>query len=89
MSMASTEADIVLSLLALVDLSLVAGLIVMVMFSGYENFVSKIDVEAEGREAGLAGQARCRHAEAEGGRFDRRDLFHPPAAQVHGSGGDR
>jgi uncharacterized protein (TIGR00645 family) len=41
----ASEADIVLALLALVDLSLVAGLIVMVMFSGYENFVSKIDVE--------------------------------------------
>jgi len=39
------ESDVVLSLLALVDLSLVAGLIVMVMFSGYENFVSKIDID--------------------------------------------
>jgi uncharacterized protein (TIGR00645 family) len=39
------EAEIVLYLLALVDLSLVAGLIVMVMFSGYENFVSKIDLD--------------------------------------------
>ncbi len=44
------EADIVLSLLALVDLALVAGLIVMVMFSGYENFVSKIDLTHEGAE---------------------------------------
>ena len=44
------EADIVLSLLALVDLALVAGLIVMVMFSGYENFVSKLDVETKGAE---------------------------------------
>ena len=42
------EADIVLTLLALVDLSLVAGLIVMVMFSGYENFVSKLDVNENG-----------------------------------------
>ncbi len=42
------EAKIVLSLLALVDLSLVAGLIVMVMFSGYENFVSKIDIDESG-----------------------------------------
>lgn len=40
------EADIVLTLLALVDLAMVAGLIVMVMFSGYENFVSKLDVGA-------------------------------------------
>jgi uncharacterized protein (TIGR00645 family) len=42
------EAEIVLALLALVDLSLVAGLIVMVMFSGYENFVSKIDIDEAG-----------------------------------------
>src|SRR5688572_2292283 len=44
------EADIVLTLLALVDLAMVAGLIVMVMFSGYENFVSKLDVETKGTE---------------------------------------
>ncbi len=44
------EADIVLTLLALVDLAMVAGLIVMVMFSGYENFVSKLDVETRGSE---------------------------------------
>jgi uncharacterized protein (TIGR00645 family) len=44
------EADIVLSLLALVDIAMVGGLIVMVMFSGYENFVSKLDVQAEGTE---------------------------------------
>ena len=51
-----SEADIVLSLLALVDLSLVAGLIVMVMFSGYENFVSKIDVEGGGDKLGWLGK---------------------------------
>jgi len=37
------EADLVLIVLALIDLSLVGSLIVMVMFSGYENFVSRID----------------------------------------------
>lgn len=41
------EADLVLTILALVDMSLVGSLIVMVMFSGYENFVSKIDVAQE------------------------------------------
>jgi uncharacterized protein (TIGR00645 family) len=46
----SQEAEIVLALLALVDLSLVAGLIVMVMFSGYENFVSKIDIDESGAD---------------------------------------
>ncbi len=45
-----TEGDVVMSLLALVDLALVAGLIVMVMFSGYENFVSKLDVDGAGGE---------------------------------------
>jgi uncharacterized protein (TIGR00645 family) len=38
------EADLILTVLALVDIALVGSLIVMVMFSGYENFVSKIDV---------------------------------------------
>ncbi|MDX1519432.1 MAG: TIGR00645 family protein [Gammaproteobacteria bacterium] len=38
------EADLVLMILSLIDLALVGALIVMVMFSGYENFVSRIDV---------------------------------------------
>lgn len=42
------EAQLVLSLLAMVDLVLVGSLIVMVMFSGYENFVSRIDIETGG-----------------------------------------
>lgn len=43
------EADIVLVILSLVDMALVGGLIIMVMLSGYENFVSQIDIE-EGAE---------------------------------------
>lgn len=39
----STEQETVLSLLALIDITLVANLLIMVIFSGYENFVSKID----------------------------------------------
>ena len=39
------EADLVLIVLALIDIVLVGSLIVMVMFSGYENFVSRIDLE--------------------------------------------
>jgi len=37
------EAELVLVVLALIDISLVGSLIVMVMFSGYENFVSRLD----------------------------------------------
>ena len=43
------EADLVLVTLSLVDMALVGGLLVMVMLSGYENFVSAIDLE-EGQE---------------------------------------
>ncbi len=42
----STEADLVLTVLAMIDIVLVGSLIVMVMFSGYENFVSRIDARA-------------------------------------------
>jgi uncharacterized protein (TIGR00645 family) len=44
-----SEADLVLVILSLVDLALVGGLLVMVMFAGYENFVSQLDM-AEGSE---------------------------------------
>ena len=43
------EADLILVILSLVDIALVGGLLVMVMFSGYENFVSRIDIK-EGSE---------------------------------------
>lgn len=39
-----TETDLVLVVLSLIDMALVGGLLVMVMFSGYENFVSQLDV---------------------------------------------
>ena len=37
------EADLILVLLSLIDMALVGGLLVMVMISGYENFVSRFD----------------------------------------------
>ena len=39
------EADLILTVLTLIDMSLVGSLIVMVMFSSYESFVSKIDLD--------------------------------------------
>lgn len=39
----ASEADVVLIVLSLVDISLVGGLLIMVMLSGYENFVSELD----------------------------------------------
>ena len=39
----SKESDIILGVLGLIDISLTGNLILIVVFSGYENFVSKID----------------------------------------------
>ncbi|WGL16950.1 MULTISPECIES: TIGR00645 family protein [Microbulbifer] len=38
------EADMVLVVLSLIDIAMVGGLLVMVMMSGYENFVSQLDI---------------------------------------------
>jgi uncharacterized protein (TIGR00645 family) len=39
-----SEQDLILTSLSLIDLVLVANLLIMVIISGYENFVSRIDV---------------------------------------------
>ena len=40
--LSSSESDLVLDILGLIDLSLTASLVIIVIFSGYENFVSRI-----------------------------------------------
>lgn len=52
----STEADVVLIVLSLIDISLVGGLLVMVMLSGYENFVSELDDKAESSKLSWLGK---------------------------------
>ena len=44
-ALTATESDVILGVLALVDLTLTGSLIIIVIFSGYENFVSKIEVD--------------------------------------------
>jgi uncharacterized protein (TIGR00645 family) len=39
----ASESEIILGILTLVDMSLIANLLLIIIFSGYENFVSKID----------------------------------------------
>ncbi|MFQ3217452.1 TIGR00645 family protein, partial [Paraperlucidibaca sp.] len=46
----------VLVVLSLIDIVLVGGLIVMVMFSGYENFVSRLDVDESDEKLGWLGK---------------------------------
>jgi uncharacterized protein (TIGR00645 family) len=50
------ESDLVLHLLALIDLALVGSLIVMVTFSSYENFVSRLDVDTDAEKLGWLGK---------------------------------
>jgi uncharacterized protein (TIGR00645 family) len=50
------EVDLILVVLSLIDISLVGGLIVMVMFSGYENFVSRLDIEGDSDKLGWLGK---------------------------------
>ncbi len=40
------DSEIILKLLTCIDLTLVGSLTVIVMFSGYENFVSRMDIES-------------------------------------------
>ncbi len=42
-AISGTESDAILGVLTLVDLALTGSLLLIVIFSGYENFVSKID----------------------------------------------
>jgi len=51
-----SESDLILTTLGLIDIVLVGSLIVMVMFSGYENFVSRIDVDADTDKLGWLGK---------------------------------
>jgi uncharacterized protein (TIGR00645 family) len=50
------EADLVLVSLSLVDMALVGWLMVMVMLSGYENFVSRIDVSEKTEKLSWLGK---------------------------------
>ena len=53
---AISEADLVLVILSLIDLALVGGLLVMVMMSSYENFVSALNVSDETEKLSWLGK---------------------------------
>ena len=52
----SSESDVVLIVLSLIDISLVGGLLVMIMLSGYENFVSELDAKGESDKLSWLGK---------------------------------
>ena len=48
------ETDVILMTLSLLDVSLAASLVLMMIFAGYENFVAKIDTGDSDRRPGWA-----------------------------------
>jgi uncharacterized protein (TIGR00645 family) len=46
-ALSGTESDIILGVLSLIDLALTGNLVLIVIFSGYENFVSKIEGDGD------------------------------------------
>lgn len=52
----STEEGFIISVLTLVDVAMLATLVVMVIISGYENSVSKLDVSASPKEISWLGK---------------------------------
>lgn len=53
--MEMNESELILKLLTLIDITLVGSLIIIVMFSGYENFVSQMDIEDNTEKLGWLG----------------------------------
>ncbi len=49
------EADVILIVLSLIDIAMVGGLLIMVMVSGYENFVSQLNVPEEDEKLSWLG----------------------------------
>ena len=77
------EADIILGVLSLIDVSLVGNLILIVVFSGYENFVSRIDPRRPSGLAGVDDQGRFRRVEAKDARLDRGDFGDPGVEGIY------
>ncbi|WP_096085272.1 TIGR00645 family protein [Agaribacterium haliotis] len=50
------EADVILLVLSLIDIAMVGGLLVMVMMSGYENFVSALRVDDDEEKLAWLGK---------------------------------
>lgn len=51
-----SEAGVILIVLSLIDLAMVGGLLVMVMMSGYENFVSQLNIDDNDEKLGWLGK---------------------------------
>jgi|GEM_PF-2269909 len=75
-----SEGDLILKLLSLIDMALVGGLLVMVMLSGYENFVSQLNVDKGDEKLDWLGKMDSGSLKMKVAA----DFLDSPAADVHG-----
>lgn len=54
--LAISEKDAILAALSLIDLALISSLLVMVIISGYENFVSRLDLDQDDEKLAWVGK---------------------------------
>ena len=73
----------ILMALSLIDLSLAGSLILIVIFSGYENFVSKIDADGHVDRPAWMGNGRFFRSEAATDWLNRSDFCDFPASDLH------
>ena len=79
----ASELDIILGVLSLIDLSLTGNLVLIVVFSGYEELRIAHRPGWPSRLAGMDDADRFRRAEAEGIGVDRRHFRYPGAQGIH------
>ena len=65
--------DLIVGVLNLVDIALTANLLLIVVFSGYENFIQRIEPGEEFELAGRSDRCRFQRAQAETAGLDCRD----------------
>ena len=82
-----SDEEVLLSDLAIVDLTLTASLVVIVFLSGYTNFVAPVDDAGKRRTAALDRRNRLQRAEAQAYGLDRRDFRDQAARGLHGPPG--
>ncbi len=78
-----TEPQIMLMVLALIDLVMIANLLIMVIVGGYETFVSRLNFEGHPDQPEWLSQRQCRAVEGEVRHRLDRHLVDSFAANLH------
>jgi uncharacterized membrane protein YqhA len=78
--------EVIIGVLSLIDVVMVANLLIIIVFAGYENFVSQINTGDHEDSARLDGACGLRRVEDETDRLHRRHLRYRTAQGLHARG---